>query len=136
MKTISLNEDLAEFHEYFESIISSNLSLMVWQVDPKSQKRSIFNSSLSALEKDAGSLMLNTIDDSAYQFLEHALYFYCEESKSIFKAEQISIQNNSPNLNNSLYNIAQNIFPYLLIYYLLFQYFAPFQMYIQTYMPT
>lgn len=94
MKTINLNSDLPEFHEYFGNVLNKKYGVLVWQVDPASQKRTIFHSHISSYEENEETLSFNTVNDGAYEFEAHALYFYIENTMSIFKSEQISIQNN------------------------------------------
>lgn len=94
MKTINITDDILEFHKFFGDIESKNESILVWQVNPSTYKRVIFYSHLSSFEVEDNTLSFSTISDEAYVFDSEEIYFYIENFKLIFKAEQISIQNN------------------------------------------
>lgn len=94
MKTINLNEDLAEFNKFFIDVKNENDNVIVWQLDPNTQKRIIYHSLLSEVDDSENTISLNTISDEAYVFTAESIYFYVESHLSIFKAEQISTQNN------------------------------------------
>lgn len=94
MKTINIAEDIAEFHKFFTDVKSENDNVIVWQMDPVTQKRTIFFSIISEVEDSANTISLNTISHEAYAFNPESVYFYIESRMSIFKAEQVSIQNN------------------------------------------
>lgn len=94
MKTINITEDLEEFNKFFTVVHSERSDVMVWQLDADTQKRNIFHSHISEVSDGDNTLALNTINDEAYVFSSEAVYFYIESKKTIYKSEQISIQNN------------------------------------------
>ena len=94
MKTINIDSNIDEFHNFFGQVQDSTETVIVWQLDPITQKRNIFHSKLSEVTNSDNSISFNTLNDSAYDFTSESLYFYVESRMSIFKAEQISIQNN------------------------------------------
>lgn len=94
MKTINIAEDLEEFNKFFTDVKNQNDNVIVWQMDPVTQKRTIFHSIISDVTDADNSLSLNTITDEAYSLQPESVYFYIESRMSIFKAEQISTQNN------------------------------------------
>ena len=94
MKTINLESDLALFHKFFGEMLEGQNTVVIWQLDPVTQKRTIFHSLISQLNPKEQSLSFNTVDDRPYDFAPEAVYFYIESRMCIFKAEQEATQNN------------------------------------------
>lgn len=99
MKTLSITSDLDEINKIFANVQSSVEVVVAWQVDPLTQTRNIFHSTLSKIINQDNSLLFTTINDAAYDFNSEPVYFYVENKMFIFKSEQISIQNNLLSVN-------------------------------------
>lgn len=94
MKTINIETDAAQFHEYFNTLKSDKQSVLIWQLDNTSNKRIIFHSFVAEVSSDNLEISCNSQGDVHFEFNPGDLFLYIETTMSICKVEQISIQNN------------------------------------------
>jgi hypothetical protein len=94
MKTINLETDAAQFHDYFDMLKLEQKNVLIWQLDKITNKRIIFQSFVASVDQAQTHISCNSQNDITYDFNPGDLFLYVEDSMSICKVEQISIQNN------------------------------------------
>lgn len=94
MKTLNISEDIDYFHDFFFSVKEKRRNIVIWQLNPFTNKRVIYHSLINDIEKNNSIISCNSHGDETYSFSVGELFFYIEHSMSIFKTEQVSTQNN------------------------------------------
>ena len=94
MKTYDLETDVAQFHDYFNILKLEQKNVLIWQFDQITNKRIIFHSYVASVEQADTQVSCNSQNDISYKFNPGDLFLYVEDTMSICKVEQISIQNN------------------------------------------
>ncbi len=94
MKNISKIDNHDEFFKFFEKVNDGDSDIVVWQLDEHLNKRNIYKATLEEFESRSEEMSYCSEKDEQFSFLPGDIYFYIESESSIFKSEQVSIQNN------------------------------------------
>ena len=94
IKKILFSENKEQYESLLQKIIQGENQLLVWQYDDNSKKRSVFNSFIAEFDSTSNSVSVQTKNDNSYEIKPGEIFLYNETTQAIFKAEQISAQNN------------------------------------------
>jgi len=85
-----------EYFEFFSKINDgdADLDIVVWQLHTESNERKYYKATLETFEVRSEEMVYCSDKDESFSFLPEDIYFYIENLRCIFKAEQVSIQNN------------------------------------------
>lgn len=94
MKILNTREHLNEVTSFFEEVEKRRQTALVWQHDTAQNKRVIYKVNLNEVKSGMEKLTMSSLENKNFYFKSGKLYFYVEEHKALFSADQISIQSN------------------------------------------
>lgn len=95
MRTIDREKSPQEYFKYFQELISSKKTVLVWQVDANSKKRSLAKVVMLSCRREDNALKAESIERfKELKLPEKEVYFYIEQNQLMFKAKKVSVEEN------------------------------------------
>lgn len=93
MRTIDKIEAPQDFFKYFQGLITSKKSALVWQLDENSKKRSLYRVIFLSARREEDILKAESLEKNRDFLLPRDdLYFYVDSYQLLFKSSKINVE--------------------------------------------